>query len=165
MGRCQATLAGGCCCSLLLIPALVAASASPQSSSYDVDPPVQEGLVLDGRPVTNVFPYGPDGEPLDGVTLLDQDGRPIDVSAEEEWDGQSGKVTAQVPRITEDGVPRWNVVPQRRLTLPVDEAEALRDVRTGRILAPSATASPAAPPVLRVPAAVEPTPTATPRSR
>lgn len=35
------------------------------------------GYASDGRPITNVYPYGLDGQPLEGVLLYDQDGIPI----------------------------------------------------------------------------------------
>jgi hypothetical protein len=46
-----------------------------------VEPVVADGGVVhaDGRPITNIVPYGPDGEPLEDVFLYDQDGQPIEI--------------------------------------------------------------------------------------
>ena len=40
---------------------------------------VTSGLAVDGRPVTNVYPYDAEGNPLVGVQLFDQRGRPLAV--------------------------------------------------------------------------------------
>lgn len=39
-------------------------------------------LTLDGRDVTNIYPYDAKGRPLAGVQLFDQSGKPIDITAE-----------------------------------------------------------------------------------
>lgn len=38
-------------------------------------------LTVDGRDVTNIYPYDAAGRPLSGVQLFDQDGKPIDIAA------------------------------------------------------------------------------------
>lgn len=40
------------------------------------------GLVLDGKPVTNIYPYDSQGRRMAGVQLFDQEGRPVNVSGE-----------------------------------------------------------------------------------
>ncbi len=55
--------------------------ASP-SFTYLVQPaPVQPGLVRDGVPVRNIYPYSADGRLLHDVLLYDAQGRPLSIAA------------------------------------------------------------------------------------
>lgn len=58
-------------------------------------------LVLDGRPVSNIFPYDAEGRRLAGVQLFDQQGRPLDVLAEPHCNG--GEEVWRETQVSETG--------------------------------------------------------------
>lgn len=59
----------------MLVPAVAALGG--QTSYFQSGPSVLPGLVNDGSPVTNIYPYDAQGQPLDNVRLFDQDGQPL----------------------------------------------------------------------------------------
>jgi hypothetical protein len=71
-----------------------------------------DGLVNDGYPVVNVFPYDQDGEPLENVQLFDDRGRPLNPAGESYLDAQ-GRSVEYVPGVDENGRQRWNTYPLR----------------------------------------------------
>jgi hypothetical protein len=160
---------------LAVVMAPVAADAAlsprwyPVETQTFVEPP-SEGLYLDGFPVANLFPYGPDGSPLTGVRLLDDRGRPVttgeDIRSFPAGDGW----TTLVPSTGPDGEPAWNAYPlqESRSAVPgtrpgpgdrVTDAplpEPTLQPMPGATAAPTATSGPAAP--------ASPAPTASPAS-
>ncbi len=75
-----------------MISSLVyAESADDERFATDPEQSWAPGLVVDGDPVSNVFPYDAEGNPLTGVQLFDEDGDPLSVDpyAGDEWvDGE-----------------------------------------------------------------------------
>ncbi|MGY2875389.1 hypothetical protein ACVW00_002579 [Marmoricola sp. URHA0025 HA25] len=49
------------------------------------DAAAHAGVTVNGRPVSNIFPYDGHGRPLVGVQLFDQDGQPINVAGKSEY--------------------------------------------------------------------------------
>ncbi len=135
--------------------AWAAAAAAPLPPSYGVSE-VQQGLVDNGRPVSNVFAYDADGRPLTDVQLFDQDGQPLvavaDPTAAVSGDGGEGNL---VPNADVVGRPGWNVYPLHRLA-----ADGLDD--QGRVRPDAITRLPEAPFATVKPLLADPTPTATP---
>lgn len=56
--------------------------AEAQASPYAQGGSPDGQLTLDGRAVTNIYPFDAEGRQLAGVQLFDQQGRPLEVSAE-----------------------------------------------------------------------------------
>lgn len=143
-------IAGNVIAALLLLLAASHASSGGAVYAEEFYAPAPQGLWLDGEPVTNVFPYGPDGQPLTGITLLDERGEPIEVSPDSGsfGFGAPGERTPYGVR-TEDGALRWNVFPLPSVVYPEGE---VRYDDEGEPLPPTGVdPEPAAPPRLMVP--------------
>ena len=76
------------------------------------------GLIYNGMPVTNIFPYDADGTLLENVRLIDDMGRPLNSSAEKlvtpfGVDLESGNpaIGYLAPSLDEDSNRVWNVYP------------------------------------------------------
>ncbi len=100
---------------ICLPPALSHAEGQTVFYSGGVMPP-SNGLWLNGTEVRNVFPYDAQGRPLQGVQLFDENGRPLDVgdSARTPLMDDAGAEVAQVPAVSTDSQPLWNVYPLRQ---------------------------------------------------
>jgi hypothetical protein len=85
------------------------------------------GLIYDGQPVTNIFPYDADGNLLRDVRLVDDQGRPLNSSAEklvtpvvvELEDGNPVTSGYLRPIRGIDGAEVWNVYPLKASANPV----------------------------------------------
>lgn len=115
---------------VLLVPfagnaegALRAAMAAPRTAVVYVERPVgqalepQDGVVVDGQYVSNVFVYDAQGNPLQDVQLVDDRGRPVRTTTDRgqaDWTlpGVDG-TWAFAPATDVDGRERWNVYPLR----------------------------------------------------
>lgn len=109
------------------------ASQSPIRTEYvdqGFNEPLQ-GVMLNGKPVTNIFGYGPDGKQLLNVQLFDQDGHPLATSVPGgngclentpcvEGGGDQGQ-GVWVPSILETGAKAWNVFPMQMQGAMIDE--------------------------------------------
>ena len=63
------------------------------------DANAKAGLSLQGRPVSNIYPYDAKGRPLVGVQLFDQDGHPLDVSGEPQYSDDLDNPNEGRPRV------------------------------------------------------------------
>lgn len=76
---------------------------------------VPDGILLDKRPVTNIFAYGPDGELITGVQLFDQNGDPLSVVSplwpSSYFDDGVTDGLVYVPSSAAAGAAGWNVYP------------------------------------------------------
>jgi len=93
---------------VVLLPVAFAQASAPayyENASGFLAP----GLYLDGQPVTNLFPYGPDGRPITGVQLFDATGRPVAVTEHSDWTAQVPR--ALVPYVDSNGRQQWNTFP------------------------------------------------------
>ena len=85
------------------------------------------GLIYNGLPVTNIFPYDAEGNLLRDVRLVDDQGRPLNSSAEklvtpivEELEDGNLKITGYLrPSRGQDGSEVWNVYPLKAAANPV----------------------------------------------
>jgi hypothetical protein len=120
---------------------LSAAAYDPQYvESVVAEDVLQDGVVVDGMQVSNLFVYDAEGNPLTGVQIFDDRGRPVRTTFEGEW------AEWYLPGVDEpwhfvasrdaDGRDRWNVYP---LTgAPVSSWEFNDDA--GEIYLPAGTA-------------------------
>ncbi|MGV8882513.1 MAG: hypothetical protein ACOH19_10185 [Rhodoglobus sp.] len=79
-----------------------------------------ERIMVNGVPVTNIFPYDENGEPLTDVQLFDQDGNPL-LAANDHADWltvYSESVFALVPSSRVPGNAGWNVFPLKAILDP-----------------------------------------------
>jgi hypothetical protein len=148
---------------LLLLPVMFLSSGVHTDETYTSDAP-SGGLIIDGTPVTNVFPYDSQGRPLTGVQLYDQDGRPLETDEANRtvYDDNTGTEFHLVPGSPAGLAPRWNAFPlQQRRTDPDTGVEgpvepapqplsgvpstALPTITPSQTIAPSAGASPSRP--------------------
>jgi hypothetical protein len=119
---------GNVVAAVLLVPlAAGAANSSSYAGAYDVYDDAyadaidqqSEGISMDGRSVTNIYPYDASGKPLEDVQLFDQSGRALapalsplrDECANDCADGIDGNGRAWVPRLLESGREATNVFP------------------------------------------------------
>ncbi len=85
------------------------------------------GLIYNGIPVTNIFPYDADGNLLENVRLVDDQGRPLNSSAEKlvtpivlELENGDLEITRYLrPSRSQDGSEVWNVYPLKAAANPV----------------------------------------------
>jgi hypothetical protein len=87
--------------------AIVAQSDEPDQSWYS-----QEGLLLDGVPVGNIFAYDAAGDPIEQVQLFDANGAPLDLfgAKQDPWlYGTDGTMLVGSPDVA--GRAGWNVYP------------------------------------------------------
>ncbi|CAB4677959.1 MAG: hypothetical protein F2660_00200 [Actinobacteria bacterium] len=85
------------------------------------------GLIYNGLPVTNIFPYDAEGNLLRDVRLVDDQGRPLNSSVErlvtpvvvELEDGNLVTSGYLRPSRSKDGVEVWNVYPLKAAANPV----------------------------------------------
>lgn len=111
---------------LIVLPVLVVAvlSSGPEYQADDGgDRPT--GMTLDGRQITNIFPYDGAGRQLRDVQLFDQDGRPLTTVGEVSPPvtyvmTQTGDGVALVPSSRASGTTGWNVFPLDRVAVPED---------------------------------------------
>jgi hypothetical protein len=77
----------------------------------------QDGVVVDGMAVSNLFAYDAAGNPIDGVQLFDDRGRPVRTTRDAGTDKWSLPGVAEtwsfVSAQDEDGRQLWNVYPLR----------------------------------------------------
>ena len=96
---------------------------------------------MDGRPLTNVYAYGPDGKPLHGVQLFDQDGTPLTVSRDSVYsacpDASCDELHPEPVRL-ETGEQARNVYPLTLVPMVYDEFGELSPVRPTQAKAPEA---------------------------
>ena len=152
---------------VLLLPAAldeVTYGASPVLAEPVYMESYQPGLVLDGQPIANLFPYDANGQPLQGVQLLDDRGRPVETAHDiREFPTGDGGWLTLVPAEGPNGEQLWNVFPLKESRAdesgnrpwpgsPVTEAprprptlEALGGTAPGPTSPPTATATAAAP--------------------
>lgn len=86
------------------------------------------GLIYDGQPVTNIFPYDAEGNRLENVRLVDDMGRPLNSSAEDlvtpvvvDLEDGNTVITGYLrPSRGEDGAEIWNVYPLKSAGNPVE---------------------------------------------
>ncbi len=85
------------------------------------------GLIFDGQPVTNIFPYDAEGNLLKNVRLVDDMGRPLNSSAEDlvtpvvvDLEDENTVITGYLrPSMGMDGDEVWNVYPLKAAANPV----------------------------------------------
>jgi len=85
------------------------------------------GLIYDGQPVTNIFPYDAEGNLLENVRLVDDLGRPLNSSAEDlvtpvvvDLEDGNTVITGYLrPSRGTDGGEVWNVYPLKAAANPV----------------------------------------------
>ncbi|RJS44886.1 hypothetical protein [Nocardioides cavernaquae] len=70
---------------------------------------LEGGIQVDGRNVTNLFPYDASGKPLKGVQLFDQDGQPVSIDESRMWD-EGEELFIGYPWLS-NGEARFNVFP------------------------------------------------------
>ncbi|MDQ0424449.1 HAAS signaling domain-containing protein [Cellulomonas iranensis] len=86
------------------------------STSYRVEVP-QDGVVVDGMPVSNLFVYDAEGNPLSDVQIYDDRGRQVrttfDEGTEPWFRPDDDRPWYFAPAVAQDGRQRWNVYPLR----------------------------------------------------
>lgn len=87
------------------------AVSSSWAETYPSPPPM--GLYLDGQPIANLFPYGPDGQPLSDVRLLDDRGRAVTPGEDIRSFPAGNGWLALVPAQDADSKALWNAYPLR----------------------------------------------------
>ena len=92
--------------------------AAVSSQPNDFDPSPATSAFGDGRPISNLFVFGPDGLPIDGAQIVDQDGQPVVLTSpdgENSWaqwrDSGSPDLMGDVPAALLQGDGRLNVFP------------------------------------------------------
>ncbi len=84
------------------------------------------GLIYNGLPVTNIFPYDADGNLLENIRLVDDQGRPLNSSAEKlvtpifvDLENGDLEVTGYLrPSRGQDGGEVWNIYPLKGALTP-----------------------------------------------
>lgn len=129
-------LVGNVIAGLTLLPSVQHAYDASQAESpaeymqRTVDEP-QEGVLLNGKEVTNIFAYGADGKPVKNVQLFDQDGRPLATSVpggngclqgSNCEDGGNVGAGVWVPSVLETGAKSWNVFPMQMVLAAFDDS-------------------------------------------
>jgi len=102
---------------VLIAPFALSSVAGPQTVYVDggyvsSDPAASSGVWVDGRQVTNLYPYDAQGRPLTGVQLLDDHGQPVATTtgAAQDWTTSEGP-SPLVPVVDAEGAVRWNAYP------------------------------------------------------
>jgi len=152
-GRGRWAVRGGWRTVLLTVSALTAVAALPMavwlhaaSTQYvyvdmggPVAPAPQDGVVVDGIAVSNLFVYDAEGNPLRDVQIYDDRGRPVRTTLDE---GQApwalpgvNETWSFVPATDGDGRALWNVYPLRG----APQSAFVWDEATGRQLLPAGT--------------------------
>ena len=168
-GRAVLILVGNIVAGFALLPSVQHAYDASQAegraeSEYiqqTIDEP-REGVLLNGKEVTNIFAYGADGKPVKNVQLFDQDGRPLATSVpggngclqgSNCEDGGNVGAGVWVPSVLETGAKSWNVFPMQMVLAALDDS-------TG-VLGPDPAAKPEdrTAPFLKVPAVLSSTQT------
>jgi len=101
----------------------------------------QSGLAMNGRPLTNVYAYGPDGKPLARVQLFDQDGRPLTLSRDSVHNSCPGASCDELhpePIRLETGEQARNVYPLTLVPMVYDEFGELAPARPTEAEVPKA---------------------------
>ncbi len=83
--------------------------------SYSESQVPDDGVLIDGSPVSNIYAYDAEGNPLQDVQLFDEAGRPIRTSGAYDssptWTPETGEPWMLLSRPDADGRTRWNVYP------------------------------------------------------
>lgn len=91
----------------MVVPAVLALGDSTSySQGVTTIPP---GLVNNGSPVTNIYPYDAQGHPLDNVRMFDQDGQPLAPSGDVTTVDAGGTVI--IPTASANAIPNEYPVP------------------------------------------------------
>ncbi len=103
----------------------------------------QDGVVVDGMPVSNLFVYDADGNPLTDVQVYDDRGRQVRTTYDEGtapwYRPDSDDAWFFAPATSQDGRTRWNVYPLRGWSeQQFEEDEQTGDWGPPRGLAPAA---------------------------
>jgi hypothetical protein len=114
-----------------------APSYGPVAYAPVPEAPTPSGLVLDGNPVRNIYPYSRDGRRLLDVLLYDQDGRPLDIGRGEA-DPQRRLVVAGARRLLFNTFPiRYYEPGTRRVANPAAGPRVrVPDIRTPPLIPP-----------------------------
>ncbi|GEA89654.1 HAAS signaling domain-containing protein [Cellulomonas cellasea] len=105
---------------LAALPVLASVSAVTERvqvvyESQTVGPAPQDGVVVDGVPVSNLFVYDAEGNPLEDVQVFDDRGRAVRTTFDEGYDEFAlpgfTEPWSFLPVVDEDGRERWNVYP------------------------------------------------------
>ncbi len=114
---------------VIAVPNVINRVMTPNAVYGAVDVPPAQGIWLDGREVRNIIVYDAQGRPLTDVQLFDENGAPLAVGESARtplWNGDTSYYsegmppvtgTAQVPMVTDQGRPVWNVFPLRQQQL------------------------------------------------
>lgn len=102
---------------VLVAPFALLSLAQPQTVYVDSGyvnsgPDTSTGVWVDGRQVTNLYPYDAQGRPLTGVQLLDDYGQPVSTTTGGAQDWTTFQEPSPlVPVVDAEGVVRWNAYP------------------------------------------------------
>jgi hypothetical protein len=118
---------GNVVAAVALLPLFAATHA--WSAPFDEEPyfeqsPDHTDLVMHGKPVSNIYAYGPDGKSLRGTQLFDQDGSPFDLPRDSIFDVcPDGSCDEQKPEPArlETGESAWNVYPRTLVPMTYNE--------------------------------------------
>jgi hypothetical protein len=128
----------------MLVPAFIALGGQP--NYFQSGPSVLPGLVNNGSPVTNIYPYDAQGQPLDKVRLYDQDGQPLAANGDVATVDGSGTVI--VPTAAPSAIPNQYPVPYTVTIYGPDGTPTTTVVPRPTLVVPplpSASAAPASP--------------------
>ena len=101
---------------LLVAPVALLGLTTPTQSVYTEytgsGPATSTGVWVDGRQVTNLYPYDAQGQPLTGVQLLDDSGQPVSTTTgdAEDW-AASIEGSPVAPVVDAEGAVHWNAYP------------------------------------------------------
>lgn len=122
---------------VLLIPMLLT-TVSDAITPYRFQPePVSvtgadtRGLIYNGEPVDNVFPYDCTGTPITGVQLYDGAGRPLLLTDDPAqpyrhmWQTEDGRTRLLTPNLSGVAENGWNVVPLAEVPFPEDGSDPI----------------------------------------
>ena len=120
-GATRPLLTAGNVVAVLLLPLALTTLSVPEYVEFGSPAmPVEEtpvtGLVVDGVPVANIYPYDAQGRPLQGVRLLDDRGRPLLTGQDtrDNWEDDGPHPFSAA--VDADGTPVWNAYPLRAST-------------------------------------------------
>ena len=126
---------GNVVAAVALLPLFAATNA--WSAPFEQEPNYEESpeyasLMMNGKPVSNIYVYGPDGKPLSGVQLFDQDGGPLDLPRDPVFDASPEDSSDELhpePARLETGESAWNVYPRTLVPMTYNEMGELVRVR------------------------------------